>query len=162
MTIIEEIRRTLPSRCVNATRGGKSCSRSGCKVTFSDAFEPSLLVDVDCLPFPDGKRCDHLFFGRRKTDGKIWIVAVELKRGDPDISNVAKQLQGCAQFADRLVRKWKDIPLEFHPVLVHGGGFKKVEALPKGRPSTQVIFPGAKVNIIAKSNTLTLPRKGPA
>lgn len=159
--MLEEIRKTLPSLCVNATRGAKSCSDQGCKVLFSKTFDPSLLVCVDCLQLPGGKRCDHLFFGRNKTDGNIWIVAVELKRGNPDISSVAKQLQRCAQFAEELVQKWRNAPLVFYPVLVHGGRLKKIESLPKGRPSTQVSFRGVKVNIVAKSNTLTLPRKGP-
>lgn len=162
MTIIDEIRKALPSQCVNAAHGKKTCGGKGCRAVFSKAFDPSLLVDVDCLPFPAGKRCDHLFFGRNNVDGKIWIVAIELKRGVPDMTEVAKQLQGCARFAERLVDRWRNTPFDFYPVLVHGRRFKKTETLPKKRVMAQVSFRGVKADIIAKSNALTLPRRGPA
>ena len=68
--------------------------------------EPWILVGVDCatcrshkeMPLPDDKqRCDYLLFVEPE-GSPLWLVAIEEKSGRsrPSTSDVARQLQGCA------------------------------------------------------------------
>ncbi|MDE2729897.1 MAG: hypothetical protein OXU68_00325 [Bacteroidota bacterium] len=90
--------------------------RRGCLVKKQGLPQPNVVVDLDKSELPgDQLRADFLLITNE--DGG-WVVALELKKGDPKIDHVTRQLQATA----RLVEKW--IPAEkiekFYAVFASG------------------------------------------
>ena len=117
-----------------------------------------VIVDLDCedLNLPsDQTLCDYIFFGAKERDAdKDWVVPMELKKGDVDISEVAKQLQGGADIANRIIPH--DTSMNFIPV-VASGNFSKHEQRQLRNKSNNVRFRGrsAIIQRIRCGDTLT-------
>lgn len=120
----------------------KKCKRAGCSVKLSSIpIHSRLIVDLDCkeLRFSKSKnRCDFLFFHKCKDKGPNFVVPLELKRGQPNIKLVVKQLQGGADIASKMIPK--GCKVKFLAVLVHGGGLKKSENNELKKVSSQIMF----------------------
>ena len=106
------------------------------------APQPNLLIKMDCdgleIENGDGK-CDFIFI----SDDGDWVVALELKRGKPDASDIVEQLRAGARFADRIVPR--DATVRFLPLAVYGGKAHSTE-LRKFRQS-RISFRGRSVNV---------------
>ena len=125
------------SSLANAVRAGVSeeclttrCQKEGCKVSlprigrFPDRQRPYVVIDMDHSESPasqDGQRCDFLFIGNCKSQD--WVVPLELKRGQPTVSEIVPQLQAGASIAEGIVPN--DAELKFRPVAAYGGELKK-------------------------------------
>lgn len=133
----------LSQDCVDSRRIVKRCGGPHASVTILDEFDPNHLINMDCKGIRvDGKRCDHLHIGRHIKTGKVRVSVIELKRGSPDASDIAQQLQGCAGFAEKLVGPSLD--LDFEAVMVFGSRAHAIELAQLGRSSInffQASFP---------------------
>ena len=102
-----------------------------------------VIIDMDCkdlnLP-PNQALCDYIFFGTKEQDAdKDWVVPMELKKGDVDVSEVAKQLQGGANIADQIIPQGAST--KFIPV-VASGRLSKIEQRLLRNTSNKVRFRG--------------------
>ncbi len=140
--LVEDLKSSIHSKCDHA---GK-CTKKGCNVPLTGAPSPYLLVDMDCraLGIPaDSGRCDFLFVGCESTRGADWVVPLELKRGSPDATDIVKQLQAGAQFAqDRIPAQHEST---FLPVAVYGGKLHSAQINKFKR--SRILFHGKKYEI---------------
>ena len=105
------------------------CQNEGCKVSlprngrFPDGQRPYVVIDMDHSESPaqDGQRCDFLFIGECKSQD--WVVPLELKRGQPTVSEIVPQLRAGASIADAIVPRNAEI--KFRPVAAYGGELKR-------------------------------------
>ncbi|MCE2514199.1 MAG: hypothetical protein J4F37_04165 [Acidobacteria bacterium] len=87
--------------------------KGGCGVSLVDAPRPRLVIDLDKTGAPLGKaqiKRDFLLFA----DSDL-VIAVEIKSGNPNITQAKRQLQAGANAADRLAPR--DVRVTFRPVL---------------------------------------------
>ena len=102
-----------------------------------------VIIDLDCedLKLPSNQtKCDYIFLGAKEQDtDRDWVVPMELKKGNVDISEVAKQLQGGANIANPIIPR--DANMNFIPV-VASGHFSKHERDQLRKRSNQVRFRG--------------------
>lgn len=87
-------------------------------------------MNLDCKELnisPAMRRCDFIL-----ASGDEQIAPIELKRGDVELAEVAEQLMGGAQIADRRLLSDASLRVRFRPVVVYGGKFNR----PKGRKPT--------------------------
>lgn len=122
-----------------------SCSRGGCRVYMTDLPTDCVIVDVDkaCPAHElDGKRCDFVLFAER-SKAPFLVAPVELKSGYVDVSEVVKQLQGGAAFAEQVGQ----IPSNTvcRPVLIHGKGRHRAQLNTLDR--NKVVFQGRKLTV---------------
>ena len=147
--LVEVLKKLIPSKC----HARKKCTKGKCNVPLRDAPSPYLLVDMDCraLGIPaDSGRCDFLFVGCESTRGAGWVVPLELKSGSPDATDIVKQLQAGAQFAQTCLAEAVDrIPAQhestFLPVAVYGGKLHRAQS-DKLRKS-RILFHGKRYEI---------------
>lgn len=101
------------------------CSKDGCSVSMQGAPRLRIVVDMDCktLGIRSGSRCDYLFVG--EDESSVWVAPIELKSGKVVASKVKEQLQGGAQFAQKLITVGD--PFNFVPVLAHGKSIHRLE-----------------------------------
>lgn len=125
------------SSCANDVRDRVSqeclttrCQKEGCKVSlpsnarFPDRQLPFVVIDMDHSESPaleGSKRCDFLFIGEYKN--LDWVVPLELKKGQPTVSEIVPQLQAGASIADEIVAR--DAEIKFRPVAAYGGELKR-------------------------------------
>ena len=106
------------------------CQNEGCKVSLPsngrspDRQRPYVVIDMDHCESPapqDGIRCDFLFIGECKSQD--WVVPLELKRGQPTVSEIVPQLRAGASIAEGIVPSGLDI--KFRPVAAYGGELRR-------------------------------------
>ena len=119
------VRAKVPEDCLTT-----KCQKEGCKVNlpsngrFPDRRRPYDVIDMDHSesPAPEGsKRCDFLFIGGYKNQD--WVVPLELKKGQPTVSEIVPQLLAGASIADGIVPR--DSEIKFRPVAAYGGELKR-------------------------------------
>ena len=135
---VQAVQVKVPEKCQV-----KRCRKEGCTVSMAGIRGQRVIIDLDCedlnLP-PNQTLCDYIFFGTKKRDAdKDWVVPMELKKGNVDISDVAKQLQGGANVADQIIPH--DASMNFIPV-VASGNFSKHEQRQLRNRSNNVRFRG--------------------
>ena len=83
-------------------------------------------MDCEQLSIPRSQeRCDYIFVGTH--EGRKWIAAVELKRGNIEVGEVQKQLQAGAEFAESRL-SIQQTQLGFRPVAAYGGRLHKSQS----------------------------------
>ena len=95
--LVEAVRANVDARCI-VTR----CSAEGCTVNMNGVRGAHILINMDCRRLGIGRRdsrCDFIFV----SDDGDRVVALELKRGSLDASDVVEQLRAGARFAERIV-----------------------------------------------------------
>ena len=126
----------------------KRCKKKGCSVSMAGIRGQRVIIDLDCkdLKLPSNQtKCDYIFFGAKERDAdKDWVVPMELKKENLDISEVAKQLQSGSNVADRIIPQ--DASMNFIPV-VASGNFSKHEQRELRNRSNNVRFRGRSVII---------------
>ena len=118
-SLVEAVAGHVHASCVK-TR----CRKDRCSASMQGTPAKRVLIDLDCeaLRISDLRRCDFLFVG--ETGALAWVVPIELKSGTYRASDVAEQLQGGANIAERWLPD--DRSFRFVPVLVFGkAGHKK-------------------------------------
>ena len=124
-SLANAVRASVSEECLT-TR----CQKEGCKVSlpssgrFPDRQRPYSVIDMDHSESPvpqDGQRCDFLFIGECKSQD--WIVPLELKRGQPTVSEIVPQLRAGASIAEEIVPSGEKPKLR--PVAAYGGELKK-------------------------------------
>lgn len=103
------------------------CRRGICSAVFHGRhFDSAGLFDLDRLGgTTEGHICDYLWLGRRKSDERQWVVAIEFKNGYFHAPDVVAQLAGGARLAESEVAIQDRVC--FCPALVFGGGAHKRE-----------------------------------
>ena len=117
----------------------------GCSVGLKNAPQPFCLIQMDCDKLPIGqneKRCDYIFIGG--SDG-IWLVPMELKKGALGASEVKKQLQAGAQFAEKIILKNEQIL--FLPIAVFGRKAHPTELRKLRQPANRIRFRNQRFSI---------------
>ena len=138
-TLVESVRSRVPKNCIS-TR----CQAKGCSANVGDAPTPFVLVDMDCRTLSlnqSSSRCDFIFV----TDSGDLVAALELKRGKVEASQVVRQLQAGADFADSVVPKRSVV--RFVPIAVYGGKAHRGELTKLGRKQSQIRFRSSRVRI---------------
>ena len=119
--MIDAVLEKVDQECIRKTRLGKE----GCKISLDNVPRPRLVVDLDklsCACIENQTRCDYLFIFE-PPEQLGWIVPIELKKGEPKVGEVERQLQGGADVAASLVPRGVDI--KFCPVVASGEGVSK-------------------------------------
>ena len=114
--LFERLKNELPEGTIV-----KRCSKEGCNVPLKNAPSPHLVMDLDHPYFDlkDKTHCDFLFISCGSSGGANWVVPLELKRGSPDATEMATQLQAGSSVAHaRIPEKHK---AQFLPVGAYGG-----------------------------------------
>lgn len=138
---VQSVQEEVPEKCQ-----AKRCNKKGCTVSMAGIKGQRIIIDLDCkdlkLP-PNQTKCDYIFLGAKERDAdKDWVVPMELKKGELDISKVAKQLQGGADVADQIIPHKANT--NFIPV-VASGHFSKHERDQLRNRSNNVRFRGRSV-----------------
>lgn len=100
-------------------------------------------MDLDCEELntnPAMRRCDFIL-----AYGEAEVAAIELKRGDVELAQVARQLEGGGRIADQRLLPGDSAGLRFRPVVVYGGKFNRR----KGKKKETVEFRGTHYEIKA-------------
>ena len=105
----------------------KRCKKKGCSVSMAGIRGQRVIIDLDCkdLKLPSNQtKCDYIFFGafKERDADKDWVVPMELKKENLDISEVAKQLQSGSNVADRIIPH--NASMKFIPVVASGRIFR--------------------------------------
>ena len=116
-SLVDAVSRNAPKQSVT-----ESTRKDGCSVSMDGAPAKRVIIDVDRVP-ARGQKCDLLFIG--EDDNDAWVSPIELKRGSFSGEDVARQLQGGADIANRWLPRGADFKLA--PVLAHGKGVKRKE-----------------------------------
>ena len=85
--LVDTVRARTPKRCQ-----AKGCKKEGVSAKLDKLPRERVLVDLDCGELkikPKMKRCDFIL-----ACGEHLIAPIELKRGDVELAQVAKQLEG--------------------------------------------------------------------
>ena len=115
--LVDAVSRNAPKQSATG-----STRKNGCSVSTDRAPVKCVIIDVDSVQ-AGGQKCDLLFVGE---DGNnAWVSPIELKGGSFSGGDVARQLQGGADIADRWLLRVADFKLA--PVLAHGKGVNKRE-----------------------------------
>ena len=119
--LVDAVRAHVPQSC-RAAR----CRKQGVSASLSGLPDQRVLVDLDCHDLdidPKMRRCDFIL---ACDDNQIAQIApIELKRGDVEPADVAEQLAGGAQIADRWLPQEGSLRVRFRPVVVYGGKFNR-------------------------------------
>ena len=104
-----------------------SCRRDGCRVRMTGAPTPRVVVDAD-RAFPAhgirGQRCDYvMFFFHGTARNNLFVIPIELKGRDINVSRAFNQLQAGANFAERFTSR--DTSAKCFPLLFHKGISKR-------------------------------------
>ena len=119
--MIDAVSEQVNQECIKKNR----LQKSGCKVSLDNAPQPRLIIDLDklnCAYIENQARCDYLFIAE-PSEQPNWIVPIELKKGQPKVREVERQLQAGAEIAASLVPR--DIDAKFCPVVASGEGVSK-------------------------------------
>ena len=142
------IRGKVPQGC-QADR----CKKKGCSLTMKGLQSKPLIVDMDCDELPISKnqsKCDYILFSDER--GHRWMIPIEMKRGDVDLSEIKKQLQAGTDFAAReLLPQGTDVG--FLPLAVHGGDLPRFV-------SRQITKSQHKIRFRSKQYGIELRRSG--
>lgn len=117
----------------------------GCSVSLKNAPQPFFLIQMDCDKLPIGQnetRCDYIFIGG---SNRVWLVPMELKKGDLGVSEVMKQLQAGTQFAEKIIPRNEQV--SFVPIAVFGGKAHPIELRKLRQSANQIRFRNQQFNI---------------
>ena len=124
--LVDAVRACTPQSC-RATR----CGKEGVSADLGGLSEERVLVNLDCKELnidPGEPRCDFIL-----AYGESGVSAIELKGGDVELAQVARQLKGGGRIADQRLLPGDSRDLRFRPVVVYRGRFNR----PKGRKPTK-------------------------
>ena len=137
-SLCDEVRRRVPPECIT-----RDCEKECCSVDMTDVPDDHVLIDVDKAGLSGNQRkCDYIFVGCNED---TWVVAMELKRGNPRASTVVEQLRAGAEYADSIIPKGAGI--RFLPVVVTGK-IKPEELSKLRREENMVCFRGDSSNVV--------------
>ena len=118
-----------------------SCNKNGCSVSLSGTPTHRCLMDMDTgIVDVNETKCDYIFVGG--TDN-VWVVPIELKRGAFRVSQVVKQLQAGAQFAEMIS---KGFQVRFQPIIASGAVNRKQPRQELRNKTNMIRFRGQNVN----------------
>ena len=110
--VVDRFKKHAPENAINRSR----LNKAGCRLSKKNIPTPNVVIDLDRLEkAQDSKRADYLFASNN--DGG-WIVAIEMKKGAPDIQHSLEQLQSAAEIAEKWVSD-EDVK-NFRAVLASG------------------------------------------
>ena len=116
--LVDAVRARTPSPC-QVSR----CRKPGVSARLDGLPTQRVLVDLDCddldIP-PDMQRCDFIL----ACDDDL-LAPIELKKGDVEPTQVARQLAGGARIAERWLPREGSLCVRFRPVVVYGGKFNR-------------------------------------
>ena len=137
MGLVDDVSANVPNSCLVSRARAQ-----GCSVSLPGTPASRLLIDMDCRELgldQRASRCDYLFVG----DDGDWVVPMELKRGNIRASEVSRQLQAGARFAERVIPRRANV--NFLSVVAHGGKVDRTER--RALESTQFRFRGKSVGV---------------
>ena len=137
--LVDAVQARTPQSC-QATR----CRKEGVSADLDESLKERVLVDLDCKELninPAMRRCDFIL-----AYGEAEVAAIELKSGDVELAQVARQLEGGGHIADQRLLPINSSGLRFRPVVVYGGKFNRRKGK---KPTATVRFRGKRYEIKA-------------
>lgn len=128
--LVDTVRARTPQPCLAAAFG-----KDGVSASLKGLPEERVFVDLDCDKLninPTMRRCDFIL-----AYGEDGVAAIELKHGDVELAQVARQLEGGSRIADQRLLPGNSPGLRFRPVVVYGGKFNRRKGK---RPTAKVKF----------------------
>ena len=137
--LVDAVRARTPPSC-QAT----GCQKEGVSASLGGLPRERVFVDLDCKELntnPAMRRCDFIL-----AYGEAEVAAIELKSGDVELAQVARQLEGGGRIADQRLLPSNPPGLRFRPVVVYGGKFNRRKGK---KPTATVKFRGKRYVIKA-------------
>lgn len=132
--LVDAVRAHVPQHC-RAAR----CRKQSVSARLDGLPAQRVLVDLDCddldIP-PEMQRCDFIL----ACDDNL-LAPVELKKGDVERTQVARQLNGGSQIADQWLPRDDSLRVRFRPVVVYRGKFNRAQRR-KTKAAERVMFRG--------------------
>ena len=116
--LVDTVRARTPKRCQ-----AKGCKKEGVSAKLDKLPRERILVDLDCGELkikPEMQRCDFIL-----ACGEHLIAPIELKRGDVELAQVARQLKGGILIASEWLAQNDSLQVRFRPVVVFSGRFNR-------------------------------------
>lgn len=138
-SLCDQVRSRVPGECI-----ADDCEKECCSVDMTDVPDEHLLIDVDKAGLSENQsKCDYIFIGCGEDTS--WVVALELKSGNPKASTVVRQLRAGAEYVDCIVPKGAGI--RFLPVVVTGK-IKQEELSKLRRKENMICFRGDRSRVV--------------
>ena len=139
--LVGDFQALVPEKCMV-----KKCKAARCAISMNGIEGKWKLINLDCnqLSIRNIKRCDYLFLN---SSSKInWIVPIELKIRIKDSKKIVGQLQGGANFADKILRK--NIDIKFKPILAFRRRLPRSELKTLRKNDSRINFRTKKYEIV--------------
>ena len=105
--LVDKVKRCMPARCFT-----RRCRRDGCSVNLRGVPVPHVLIDMDTARVgKNDAKCDFIFIGGANI---TWVVPIELKKRNFEVSDIVVQLSAGTKFAEKFCI---DTKVQFLPVL---------------------------------------------
>lgn len=110
--VVDRFNKRAPENAIHYSR----LNKEGCRLSKKNVPKPNVVIDLDKLEIAgDSTRADYLI---ASDDNGGWILAIEMKKGAPDVRHSAKQLRSAAEIANNWASGEK--VENFRAVLVSG------------------------------------------
>ncbi len=111
-TVVGSFKKYAPQNAIHSSQ----LKKKGCLLRKNNIPAPNVVIDLDKLEITDDSMCADFLFASDDSGG--WVVPIEMKKGAPDISHSAQQLQAAARIAEEWTvgQRVKN----FQPVLASG------------------------------------------
>ena len=137
--LVDAVRANTPEPC-----RARGCQKEGVSASLGGLPRERVFADLDCDELninPREQRCDFVL-----AYGEDGVAAIELKGGDVELAQVARQLEGGGRIADQRLLPSNPPGLRFRPVVVYGGKFNRRKGK---KPTATVKFRGKRYEIKA-------------
>ncbi len=94
ISIVQLIKHNATPKSVHQSK----LKKAGCQLGKRNLPNPNVIIDLDKINNTGDEKCADFLFASDQCGG--WIVALEMKKGSPDVSKCVKQLQGAAKIAE--------------------------------------------------------------
>ena len=83
-TVVDSFKKHAPEKAVHRSK----LNKKGCLLRKNNIPTPNVIIDLDRLKITDDSKHADFLFGSDDSGG--WIVAIEMKRGAPDVRHSAQ------------------------------------------------------------------------
>ena len=116
--LVDAVRARTPKQCQ-----ARRCKKKGVLAKLDKLPRERVLVDLDCGELkikPEMKRCDFIL-----ACGEHVIAPIELKSGNVELAQIARQLEGGIRIACEWLAQNDSLQVRFRPIVVYRGNFNR-------------------------------------
>ena len=93
-TVIGSFKEYAPQNAIHSSK----LKKKGCLLRKNNIPTSNVVIDLDKLEITDDSKCADFLFASDDSGG--WVIPIEMKKGAPDVSHSAQQLQAAARIAE--------------------------------------------------------------